>query len=293
MAIGRQGAGFSHLGGVLGGASNYVFVNSEAAAVAAAFTTPPTNARKAQIDSLVGSLKSAGVWSVLDVLYITAAADSQAATINWISPASFTLLPVNSPSFQADRGFTGNGTTSRVRTQYTPSVNGVNYTLNSASLTEWSLTELQSTAADIGSATAPRAFIDPRNASNLAVVDVNNTSGSLQPASTTSLGFFMAQRRASNDIRLWQNGTQIGSGSIASGSVASTEQWICGSNSTNFSTRQIAAAAWGASLSGLESAFYSAVRTYMLAVGAIASSFLLVAGVPLLVDGMSLAAGVA
>jgi hypothetical protein len=38
--------------------------------------------------------------------------------------------------------------------------------------------------------------------------------------------------------------------------LPSQEQWICGANSTNFSARRIAMAAWGASLAGKEVSFF-------------------------------------
>ena len=59
----------------------------------------PTNARKALIDALITSLKSAGVWAKLDVLWIPAAHDSQAGRLNWKSPGTFTLAEVSSPTF--------------------------------------------------------------------------------------------------------------------------------------------------------------------------------------------------
>ena len=58
-------------------------------AIAAAFTTPPTTARKNLIDAAVVALKSAGVWTKLDALYLFAAADSQAAIINWKAPGTY------------------------------------------------------------------------------------------------------------------------------------------------------------------------------------------------------------
>jgi hypothetical protein len=235
-----------------------------------AFTTPPVTARKTIINSTVSGLKSDGIWSLLDTLYVMAAADSQAASINWVAPASFTLIAVNSPAFTADSGFTGNGTSSRLRTQYTPSVNGVNYVQDSASAWVWSLTNAASSVNDIGSGTAPRALIITRNASDQLVGDINNAVCAAQSAANTnSIGFFGIQRRASNDRRLWANGVQQGTSAQVSTGVASQEQWVCGANSTSFSAKKQAVAAWGASLSGLESAFYNRLLTYMQAVGAV------------------------
>jgi hypothetical protein len=40
------------------------------------------------IDALVGALKASAVWAKLDVLWVLAAADSQAARRNWIADAT-------------------------------------------------------------------------------------------------------------------------------------------------------------------------------------------------------------
>jgi hypothetical protein len=247
----------------------YSFINAEAAAVAAAFTTPPVDTRKILMDNLVSELKSAGIWSLLDVFYILAAADSQAGTINWITPASFTLIPVNSPGFLADRGYIGNGTTSRLRTQFTPSVNGTKGALNDYSLSEFSLTNLDAAnSADFGSVTAPRSFITPVSG-GFASWSVNDAGGGTNPANVNSIGLFQAQRTTSTATRLFKNGVQVGPDRVVtSTAIASQEAWICGADATNFSARRIAMAAWGAGLAGKEVSFYNIVNEYLHAIGA-------------------------
>ena len=46
--------------------TRYSFVNDEAAAFVERFAAPPTEARKALIDTLIGSLKTGGVWGKAD-----------------------------------------------------------------------------------------------------------------------------------------------------------------------------------------------------------------------------------
>jgi hypothetical protein len=91
-----------------------------ALAIFAAFTTPPTTARKEIINNVVADLVLSGVWNELDVLHVYAAADSQAALINWKSPGTFNGTLFNAPAFAADRGFTGNGSNAYISTGYTP-----------------------------------------------------------------------------------------------------------------------------------------------------------------------------
>lgn len=242
----------------------------EAKTLFAAMTTPPLAARKRQIDTLIRALKAAGVWTLLDVLYVLAAADSQAARLNWKNPGTFDAVAVSSPVFAADRGYTGDGSTARLRTQYTPSVNGVQTTQNSASLWVWSLTN---------------AALDPQEAGNSTVGSVNtrlatltstnvatsrlNSSATVGVSNASSLGLIGTSLASSTVQKFWRNGVQIGTDQATTTTgLANGEQWICGSNSSTFSTKQIAAAAWGAALTGKEAALYAALLTYHQAVGA-------------------------
>ena len=252
------------LGGVLGKGG----FDPSAIAIFNSFTTPPTPARRAIINALVVGLKADGIWSQLDVLYLMAAADSQAGTINWITPANFTLIAVNAPTFTTDRGYTGNGTTSRLRTQYTPSTNGVNFTQNNASGWVYLETNPSNGTPDIGSTTAPRVVITGNNAGT-ASGDINTAAGSSLTGAFSTPGMLGIQRRTNTDRRFFLNGVQSGAPSATvSNGTASQEQWVCGANSTAFSTRQQSVAAWGASLAGLELAFYNRILTYLQAVGA-------------------------
>ena len=243
-------------------------VSSAAAAIIAAMETPPSAARASAITTLVNTLQSAGIWDLLDVLYVLAAADSQAALLNWKDPSSFVASPVNSPTFTADRGFTGNGTNSRVNTGWVPSTNGVKYTQNSASVWLWSNTEGSVTNGDLGGKVdATKQCLMRLRSANSFLGRVNDAD-STQVANGDAIGFFGMQRISSTTKNYWKNGAQLGTDiSANSVGVNADAQWICGCNSTGFPTNQQALAAWGASLAGKEVAFYNAVRAYMQAVG--------------------------
>jgi hypothetical protein len=232
-------------------------------------STAPTQARKRLINQTVVSLKSSGIWSLLDILYVIAAETAQAGRINWKNPGTFDALAVNSPTFVTDRGYTGDGSTSRLRTQFVPSVNGVNYKLNDASCWIWCLTEAAANPSDIGSVgSGGNIDVLTRNAGGTLVGYCNDGTGT-NTSVASSVGLSGVSRVSSTVKRLWRNGVQQGSdASVASTSLTSLEQWICGANSSQFSAKQIAFAAWGASLTGKEAALYSAVRPYMQAIGA-------------------------
>src|SRR5262245_58714994 len=90
--------------------------------------TAHTNAYTALIDGLVAD----GIWSKLDLLHIYATQDSTNALLNLIS-SSFTGITHGSPTFTADRGFTGvsGSSTVYIDTQFNPNSGTRKYTLDS------------------------------------------------------------------------------------------------------------------------------------------------------------------
>lgn len=90
----------------------------QAQALFARMSNQPTAARARLIDTVIRILIAQGVWSTLDGLWFTAAADAQAASLNWVS-SSGNLTAVNSPAFTVDRGYTCDGATAWLNTNLT------------------------------------------------------------------------------------------------------------------------------------------------------------------------------
>lgn len=252
----------------------YVFTNAEAEALVARFTTPPTNARKGLIDTLVGSIKTAGVWSKLDCLWLTAAADSQAARQNWLGD-QYNLTPVSAPSFTPDRGYTPDGATSYLRTGFNPTTAvAPKFVQNSAGFGFWSLTNSTTPSQNMGNASC---VILPRSSNN-SIVRVNNLGTSTTGTdglSTDSSGYFAALRSASNSERMRRNTAARLAGTTASSGPQNSEFILAGRNTAAagitpaFSVLQTAMGFIGGNLTDGESdAFYAAVLTYLQAVGA-------------------------
>jgi hypothetical protein len=107
----RLGLGMGRAGGYRPG------LRAESVAIASAMTTPPSGARLVAIDTLVAALIDGGVWSRLGLLHVFAAADAQAALLNWKAPTGTPAAVVGSPTFTTDRGYAGNDTDGYVSTQ--------------------------------------------------------------------------------------------------------------------------------------------------------------------------------
>jgi hypothetical protein len=98
--------------------------------------------------NLINGLVADGIWTSFDAIYVLATNTTTTAALNLVS-TSFSLLTVGSPTFTADRGYTG-AASAALNTQFDTTVGGRNYTQNSASLWAWTLTNFSS-GGDYGS----------------------------------------------------------------------------------------------------------------------------------------------
>jgi len=225
-----------------------------------AMTTPPSDARKALYSALITSLKDTGVWQRLDVLYLFAAADAQAALINIKAPGFFDATAVNSPTFTADRGFAGDGATSYISTGvFTPR----RFTRDSNHFATWIRTINSEAGVDvglIGGAARTRIIIN-NTASDLFR---NNAAAGQVGAFTDTVPAHAISNRTGGSVDLgYINGVLVSTGANASNGDSAAFQ-ICHST-----TRQQAAFHAGESLTPAEAlASYNALQTYMTGVGA-------------------------
>jgi hypothetical protein len=95
------------------------------------YTLPSINQRSLQQQLLI-DLKDAGIWSKLDTFAVFATdGDSDFALIDWKRLIQYTA--VNSPTFTTNQGFTSNGTSSYILSNFFPLTSSVNYALNNNS----------------------------------------------------------------------------------------------------------------------------------------------------------------
>lgn len=269
MSRPRQIAGSSFNARSRGYARNIVVYEPEAIALFARFTTLPVDARKTLINNLVKALKTAGVWTKLDALYLTAAADAQAGQRNWIADA-FNLTPVNSPTFTADRGYAGNGSSSYLNTGISLAAGGLKATQDANGGGVWLNTSTAQSLTDMGGSDwSVGANSSPGNASFR-----NSKSGSQTIAApdATDVGLWQSSRQASGSYSQMKNGVVLATPSIVSGSFASPAIYLgCRSDGAGtpvvFSARRVAAAYFG-NLSVAENiVMYNAINAYLTAVG--------------------------
>jgi len=221
------------------------------------------------IDNLIVSLKSAGVWSKLDGLKVRAAADSQAARLNWIAD-QYNCTPISSPAFTTDRGFTPDGAASYLDQGFNPTTAvGALFVLDNAHQGAWHLTDLANAGAvsfDFGNVTS--------RFSNSAALSTGIRANST--AATTSTDNYNTHkvwtRDASASWRYYNAGVISGADPRTDLSTSLTN-FNFGTGRTaaaSFGLNQEAVAHWGGYLTTVEVAsMYAALSTYLTAVGAI------------------------
>lgn len=238
-------------------------------ALIARMSVVPSDTRAALIDTLVRSLKDAGVWAKLDLLYLLAAHDAQAARLNWVS-TSYALAAVNSPGFTADRGYAGDGTTSYLDTGFQPGVSaGSKAAQNSLHLGGWSLGNADPSGADAGGGTL---YLIPRSSGNLT--SRCNDTATATVAVGNAMGHSLISRTGSAGYSRYRDAASLGDATAASSAPSAQSLLVCARNSAtvpvNYSSRRVAAVSCGSGLgAGEVAALKAALGVYLTALGAV------------------------
>ncbi|MES0207923.1 hypothetical protein NKJ93_02335 [Mesorhizobium sp. M0028] len=217
------------------------------------------------INNRIKALIAAGVWTKLKADYVLAAANAQAAQRNWKQDA-YNLSEVSAPTFTADRGYQGNGTSSYLTSG--TALNAITgLAQDSCALGVWSLTDASNSAyIDIGTLTSVSAYAIGRNAGGSLVVS-SNAAGTDSTAVADSLGMYGWTRRASTDFDIIKNATVTNKVRASGGFSNGT--FVVGTGGASFSARQIAVAFAASGLTAVEwAALRAANLAYLQGVGA-------------------------
>ena len=176
-----------------------------------------------------------GNWQLLDRMWIMAADNQQNARVSIINPTSTQITEVNSPTWTKDQGYTGNGTSSYLNTNWNPSTQGVQYTLNSASV---GLYTRNAPATGAGTAICGNGV--GSNFSALLIINrlslddfiLNSATVSTKTAKGAA-GLYSANRTSSTVVSPYYNGSLYAGGSFvqASTSVQSINVFVGAFNS--------------------------------------------------------------
>lgn len=177
-----------------------------------AYTKPPVSLQIARNNN-VRLNKESATWTTREAYWLFIGAGSQeAACVNLITPSSFEASRVSSPVYSDLLGFTTNGSSSYIDTNYTPSGAG-SYTQNNAALLAYFSNEAQNSNSSIAniSNTNRRILLSPRNTSDQTSFFINDNTVS-QASNSRAKGFYHAFRSTSAARSLYKNNASLASG---------------------------------------------------------------------------------
>ena len=219
----------------------------------------PSTAQRLKQNTLLSSLKTSGVWSKLDT-FANFATDGSAqfALIDWKRLTQYTA--VLSPTFTTNEGFTGNGTSSYIDTNFNPVTQGINYLQNNASRYLFMFSASGTSALDGRSA----ASINNMARTSSSNQRINQSTTPLVGGSfdyTATKGMKSIHRTSTTNVELFNDTTQ-GSRTALSASMTSSNQFILRSGSA-YGGHEISMYANGSSLVSENTDFVNAYNTYI------------------------------
>lgn len=221
----------------------------------------PSTTNQTKDNTLILSLKSAGIWNKLDIFYMFSTDYSDFARINWKSPGNYTATLAGNipPAFVANVGFSGaSANLAYIRTNFIPLTNGVNYTLNNASRNFWKINTTATSGFMDGNSTATYNGIQTSSSTNQRINSIANTGTAY--AYGTAAGMKSIHRTSSTSITLFQDTTSATRTVTSSSGGANSEQWILRSGTT-YTSHRVSMYSMGASLVNENTDYYNAINT--------------------------------
>ena len=244
--------------------------STQALTLFTAMTTKPSPGRKQLIDTCITALVDGTVWSKLDALYVFAAPNAQAALLNWVNPGTFDCTAVNSPTFTADKGYTGDGVSMSLSTGFNPSTAGGLYQQFDATLFTWENNPQKINGAIAGYPISAEVYYYARFTDDLIYVRIQDTAGT-SFASSNGQGLLSGSRRANNEAEFYKNGVSLGTNVTLTTEALINEILMFLNGDTKFHPGQIVCGGFGSKLTDAEQlALYNALRAYLHPVAGVA-----------------------
>lgn len=234
----------------------------------------PTAARALLLYNLIVGIKAdleiQRLYQRFDVFYLLASHNQQASRLNLVRNRH-DITEFNSPTWILDRGYTGNGSTMYLNTNYNASADGLRYHTDDASYGLHFGTTGSSNSADFGAngvGNTPLISMTIRDSPGNTLYRINDSGAQIKP----HIGKASSVRRGlAGNIQLFQDG--IGAGLVAQPStgIPNFQNYIfCRNNAGTaafFSPHQIQIV-WmgGGNIDHLK--VHNRIRTYLTAIGA-------------------------
>ena len=243
-------------------------------------TTPLSSAQIGRLNTLVASLKSglgiSALSDAFDTLYVLAGETSESSLRNLVKNAPYATA-VNSPAFTQFEGFTGNGTSSYINTNFTDSTSAVRFKVNNASYFEYIRTNLISYGGGIGSGSSgngynTQLYVAASVSVYSALLNQGGTFSAPQTGNNNNPGLLIINKTSANSSELFKNLISLGSRTSTTNGYTGYASYINARNTSgtasNFSRLQISIAGHGRAFSSGEmTVIQNAFEAYMNANG--------------------------
>ncbi len=234
-------------------------------------TIKPSNSLLNSLNILYDGMNNDGDLQEIDLIHPIAGLETTEQRLKPIkSTSGLDFTNVNSATLDTG-GVTGNGTTSYLNLNWTPSTHGVKYTLDSACMGCYSRTSSTSANNDMGSVNIGTAFflqIYSKFTDNKFYYRINNGVDLPGQTVTDSLALHAIARNDSATVESWYRGTSLGTEAVASTGLPTVSAYLCGSNVdgafTQPSVRQLSFPFFGSKLVN-QMRMYTRVQAFMTA----------------------------
>ncbi len=226
--------------------------------------------RKSIVDDLIAGLKADGLFTKLDRLWLFAAENEPSALTDIIADALATN--VNTTTFTTDRGYTGNGSSMYIDSNFNASTaTSPHFLQDSACFFAWNNTAGVDSGGFAGFAASDNTTrIDLEdNTFFFTFCEINAAGGAgISIASTGATGLWLVNRTSAGASTLDVNASLFASGAGSSTAPANRNFVALSGGTLGYSNHQASCLGFGGGLSATDRTnLYARLRTYMTAVG--------------------------
>lgn len=243
--------------------------SAEATTYFAAMAVQPDATQKGRLDALISALVSAGIWSKLDYLML-AGHDAQSSRVNAIDPSE-EATTVNSPSFTAFSGYTGDGSSAYIDLGETVTA-GPNYAQDDAHVGVWLVGSASSSLGTFGTTgnnSQNRLRLEIPTSGNEEFRVNDNNDSILRSATGSAAGYRVITRESATTLRGYFGGALVADLTDTSDGVPVSTNSVLRRQNT-YSQATFAVFHKGGALTAAQvSALNTHLSTYLTAIGAV------------------------
>lgn len=230
------------------------------------------------VDTLIKYLKAHSAWSSggLDACWLYASENAQQAMVDIVGLTSHTLH--GSPTFTANRGYTGDGSAAYIDTGFNPTSRGVNYTANNACFGFYLRTEESRTAAayyyagtDNNTAGADAVRLSAGGVQHNFGINITGIGKFIGFDSGPVTGRYHIERTTSSLCAVYRNGISVGTNTQTPTALPNANFFTLCSNNNSGTAQNLTNAQLGCfyvGASGIVAAMDAALSSYFASVGA-------------------------